>query len=266
MFSFSKLTPNAAVAASVQLRGSVAHLLPEAEPRLTELLKSIETKTVTLQSAINKKRGGILTDQIYHTEKAFKLHFGLFCESMEMLLKEMSIEGRGRVISNPAGVAAAAIIDYMGDLKSLTTLARPAQMGAFKSLKTGLESPERQQFIADAGAADRYLKVCESFTKLETVVLESAQLESEQNLIPTSTDAKFDLVRYLRRLYDFVHTFAEIGNSDYLTPASEMDEILEKFRPMMNQKHEHGDDVDEFCEEDHCSDHETESEEDLGLE
>lgn len=238
-----------------QLRGTVAHLIPEAEPRLTELLAAIDSKTVTLQSAINKKRGGVLTQQVQGAEKTFKLQFGLFCEALEMIVKEMVIEAAG---TTPAGAAATAVITYMGDLKSLTTLPRPAQVGAFKTLKTGLDTPERQQFIADAGTTDRYRKVCDSFAKLEMVIQESAQLESEHNLIPTSTDAKLELARFLRKLYEFVQTFAELGNPDYLTPASEMDELLEKFRPMMNQKQGHQEESGDICEEEHCSDHETE--------
>lgn len=222
MFSFSRLTPNAAVAASVQLRGTVAHFLPEA--------------------AVGD----------------FKLYFELFYDTLEMQLKEQTIEARGRVAANPAAVGAKAVIDYIGDLKSLTTLARPALIGAFDSLRAGLDSPERQQSIADAGAGERYVKMCDSFDKLSQAMQESAQLESEQSLIPCSTAAKFELCRSIKQLYEFVHIFSELGNPDYTTPASEMDELLEKFRPMMNQKPGHQEESGDICEEPHCSDHETE--------
>ncbi len=273
-FPFTKLSSTAVLTASKQILGTVEHLKIETEPRFSELLTAVESDTADLTNGINKNRKGELTEEIDVSNMRYIHDYDLFHDSAKIGARDTSIEVDGTIIPSSEAIAAEKIIEIMGVVKPMSRLTRTEQLGLFSSQKKIFETPELQQVITDAAILPKYSKLCISHTNLNNLMKESAKLEFEKNMIPCSSRAKMTLALSLNELCRFVDLFAKLKNPDYMLISGKIEELLSKYRPMVNHKQNseeiHEDLAEELnevftvaeigeedCEEDHCIDHDT---------
>lgn len=256
-FSYENLSPAAMIAVSGQISEAVKDLITESDPRFSELYIRVENDTDTLKTSMHKSRKGERTEDIELSHNRVKHYLGIFRDSTKLAARDNEISERGRVLTNPASTAALKVLEVMKWETPLSQLSRSELIGALTTIGEVYETPELQQVLTDAGVLDKYIRLYASLAKLIALLNESAELESKKNQILCPSSAKSTLSKSLKRLCKFIEIFAEIDNADFISAADRIDEVLQKFRPLLNH-HDHQEEESSECEEPHCSDHETE--------
>lgn len=242
-FPFSKLSPAAAVSAAEQMLENVKHLenLPS-EERIFELVTNIHKDKPVVIEALRKKRVGEYTQEINDHIDLFQKEYDIFCDAVDIAERRASRQIRGEAVtSTPESLACEKInagIKKFG--KDLNKLPRHELIGTFDAFIDEFTPHEMQDALTTATVSDDYTEVCNAHRNLKQLLKISAEAESAKSQILCAGKAGNALARSLSYLYEVIEVFANIGNAEYAGILNRMDETLDTFRPMINNKNREG--------------------------
>ncbi len=260
-FPMLKLSTKAAIAASEQLLATVVHLelVPE-EQRIYEIVKATIADTEIAKKSLHKIRKGELTEDIGNADQELMNDYELLHMAATVVLTRGTTKHGDLVLVTDKATEAEKIITSINNHgQYIRNRSRAERLGLFASLKEELDTPEMQEAIIIAAIENDYIRVCTTYANLKALLLESITLERIKSKILCPTAAGEKLSQSLGKLYTVVHTLASIGNSDYISIATDMDKVMDQFKGLVSDRKRDSEEAttEEFtCEEAHCSDHE----------
>ncbi len=267
-FPFQELSPTAIIPAAEQIIANLVHLetVPD-EAKLFELVAVTKEENATVINSLKKKRAGEFTSEIAEAVELIHEDFEIFRDTAKIRARK-TIRDRGREAVSPKALACAKTAELIQKHGSIVyNLSRPELLGQMASMLEELETSDYQEIMTAGEIMEEFSALSESYKELTSLMHKSSEKESAKNLIASPGKARDALAITLKELHRFISTFARIGNPAYISILDKIEETLEKFKPLLNHKHQdtHEDELpssgNENLEDLHDELHESESEE-----